>query len=168
MTWGYDVSATEPIPIRRIRNLLFFGFALAASAGYVYRAELSEAVFDSLASNEGAVKRIWFPKSGGRFILRPEHNDPLFLRVGSLRAGAPNSLGVPVSFDLTNLGDANDFPDIAVLMVGTDGWPLRQLLFSPDDYAHDSRFGSQHVELLLQPRLDEHSFTVRVFYTDRP
>jgi hypothetical protein len=149
-------------------NLLFFGFALAASAAYVYRAELSEAVSDSLANNEVAVKRSWSPGSGGKFILRPEHNDALFLRVGSLRAGAPTSLGVPVSFDLTNLGDANDFPNIAVSMVGADGRYLRQLVFSPNDYAHDSRFALQHVELFLQPRPNEHSFTIKVFYGDRP
>lgn len=160
--------ATEPIAIKRILNVLFFGVVLAAGAAYVYRAELYDAVLDSLSNNQAAVKRMWSPASGGRFTLRPERNDVLFLRVGSLRAGLPTSLGVPVSFDLTNLGDANDFPNIAVQMAGPDGRLLRQQMFSPDDYAHDSRFESQHVELFLQPQPNERSFTVTVFYGKRP
>jgi hypothetical protein len=158
------VIATESMLIKRTANLVFLSAALAASAAYVFRAEIVDAVYDSLASNDVAIKRKWSPESGGRFTLRPERNDVAFLRVGALHAGAPTSLGVPVSFDLTNLGDANDFPNIAVVMASAGGRPVRQVVFSPGDYSHDSRFGQQHVELLLQPRPEEHSFTVRVFY----
>jgi hypothetical protein len=154
--------------IKRMSNLLFVSIALAASAGYVYRAEIFDMVYDSLASNEAAIKRKWLPENGGRFMLRPERNDVSFLRIGALRTGAPNSLGVPVSFELTNLGDANDFPNIAVFLVGADGKPVRHLVFSPSEYSHDSQFKQQHVELLVQPRPDEQRFTVQVFYGVRP
>jgi hypothetical protein len=166
-TSDFDVIAAEPMVIKRVAHLLFLAIALAAGAACVFRAELSEALYDSLADNDAAVRRTWSPSSGGKFALRPERNDASLLRVGSLHAGAPTSLGVPVSFDLTNLGDANDFPNIAVVMIGASGTPVREVVFRPSDYSHGSRFGLQHVELLLQPRHDERRFTVRVFYGDR-
>lgn len=160
--------ATESTLIKRSINLLFFGIVLAAAGVYLFRAELAEAVSDGMASNDAAVKRKWLPGDGGKLVLRPERNDPAFLQVGTLRAGAPSSIGVPVSFDLTNLGDANDFPSIAVVMVDAGKRPLRQIVFPPTEYSHDRRFGKQRVELLLQPRPDERSFTVRAFYGDQP
>lgn len=158
--------ATESTVIKQTVNLLFIGLIVSAAAIFVFRAELSDVVFDSLANNEAAAKRRWDPGTGGTFVLRPERNDPLFLQVGGLRTGTATAVGTPVSFNLTNLGDANDFPNIAIVMVGAGGHPLRQIVFSPSEYSHDSRFGRQHVELLIQPRPGEHSFAVRVFYGD--
>jgi hypothetical protein len=158
--------AAESTIVKQAVNLLFIGLVASAAAVFVFRAELSDAIFDSLANNEAAARRNWDPATGGTFVLRPERNDPLFLQVTELRAGIATAAGTPVSFNLTNLGNANDFPNIAIVTIGTDGRPLRQLVFSPKEYAHDSRFGRQHVELLIQPRTGEQSFTVRVFYGD--
>jgi hypothetical protein len=160
--------ATESTVMKRTMNLVFLGVVATAAALFVFRAELTEAAFDALANNEAAAKLKWSPDAGGKFVLRPERNDTLFLQVGALRSGAATSLGVPVSFDLTNLGDANDFPNIAVVMVGAGGQPLRQVVFSPKEYTHQARFEKQHVELMLQPRPGERSFTVRVFYGEQP
>lgn len=160
--------AAESVFARRVSNLFFLGVALAAGTAYVFRAEISDAVFDSLANNEFAIKRKWSPENGGRFVLRSERNDISFLRIAALHVAAPSSLGVPVSFELTNLGDANDFPSIAVVMIGTGGLPARQVVFSPNDYAHDARFERQHVELLLQPHPEERSFKVQAFYEGKP
>lgn len=162
------MAATDTMLIKRIANLFFLAIALLASAVYVCRHELSDAIYDSLASNDSAIKRKWFPKNGGRFILRPAHNDVSFLRVSPLHVGVTTSLGVPVSFDLTNLGDDNDFPTIVVIMTSHIGKPMRRVVFEPSEYAHDSRFGQQHLELLLQPRSGERGFTVQVLYGNPP
>jgi hypothetical protein len=156
--------AVESTLTRKVVNLLFLGVIVAVSAVYLFRAELADAVVDSLSNNDVAAKRRWTPEVGGRFGLRAERNDAAFVQIDALRAGARSSLGVPVSFDLTNLGDANDFPNIAIVMVGAGSKPLRQILFSPRDYPHKERFEKQRVELILQPRPEELRFTVRVFY----
>ena len=160
--------AAEPVLVRRIANLFFLGVILGAGTAYVFRAEISDAVFDSLVNNEAAIKRKWSPETGGRFDLRSERNDISFLRIAALHAAAPTSLGVPVAFELTNLGDANDFPNIAIVMIGAAGLPTRQVVFSPKDYVHYARFERQHVELLLQPHPEERSFKVQLFYEDKP
>jgi hypothetical protein len=160
--------ATESTLVKRAMNLLFLGVLVTATGIYVFRTELADTVSDSFAGNDAAIKRRWLPGTGGKLVLRPERNDEAFLQVGALRSGMPSSIGVPVSFDLINLGDANDFPNIAVVMVGADRRPIRQILFSPADYTHDNRFGHERVELLLQPRAGERSFTVRAFYGERP
>jgi hypothetical protein len=162
------MMASEPTYFKKFFNLLFLAIVVAAAGVYLFRAELSEAVSDAMAKNAAAVKREWAPGSGGVLVLRPEQNDQSLLKVGALRAGAPSSLGVPVSFDLTNLGDANDFPNLAVVMVGADGSARRTIYFTPTDYSHSNRFENERVELLLQPRPDEHRFTIRAFYGDHP
>lgn len=153
---------------KRVISVLFLGVVMTAVVIYIFRAELADAVADKLYTNSAAVRRTWSPGQGGKFTLRPERNDPAFLRVGALHAGRASSLGVPVTFDLTNLGDTNDFPNIAVVMTATGGRPLRQILFSPQDYSHDSQFEKQQVELLIQPRPGESGFAVRVFYGEAP
>lgn len=160
--------ATEPTLIRRAINTLFMGALLAAAAAYAFRAEITDAVTDGLNKNDAAVKRVWEDGVRGRLSLRPQTNDPAFLQVSGLRAGAATQVGVPISFDLTNLGDANDFPNIAVLTVDASGRPLRKILFSPSDYNHGKRFERDRVELLVRPRPDERSFTVQAFYGERP
>lgn len=160
--------ATESTLVKRAMNILFLGAVLAAAGIYVFRAELTDTVSDGFAGNDTAIKRKWLPGTRGKLVLRPERNDAAFLQVGALRSGSPSSIGVPVSFDLINLGDANDFPNIAVVMVGADRRPMRQVLFSPADYTHDSHFEHERVDLLLQPRASERSFTVHAFYGDRP
>jgi hypothetical protein len=159
---------SEPFLAKRVVNILFLGVVTAAVGVYLFRSELADAVSDNLRTNSAALRRTWSPIERGKFVLRPVRNDPAFLRVGALRAGRASSIGVPVTFDLTNLGDSNDFPSIAVLMTGTAGQPLRQILFSPRDYSHASRFEKQPVELFLHPRPEERGFTVRVFYGERP
>jgi hypothetical protein len=159
---------SESILAKRLVNVLFLGVVATAVGIYVFRAELADAVSDNLHTNSAAMRRTWSPGDGGKFVLRPERNDPAFLRVGALHAGRASPIGVPVNFDLTNLGDANDFPNIAVVMTGSGGRQLRQILFSPQDYAHDSRFEKEQIQLLLQPRPEERGFTVRVFYGERP
>jgi hypothetical protein len=159
---------SESILAKRLVNVLFLGVVATAVAIYIFRAELADAVSDSVHTNSAAMRRAWSPGDGGKFVLRPERNDPTFLRVGALHPGRASSIGVPVNFDLTNLGDANDFPNIAVVMTGSGGRQLRQILFSPQDYPHGDRFEKEQIQLILQPRPDERGFTVRVFYGERP
>ncbi|WP_371765513.1 hypothetical protein [Massilia sp.] len=153
---------------KKFVNLLFYGAAAIATTGYVFWTELTDAVTDQLTDRGAVVKRRWDPGLGGQLSLRPERNDTGFLQVSGLKSGARTPFGIPVSFDLTNQGAANDFPNVAVVMVNTSGQALRQILFSPKDYSHGTRFEKEHVELLLQPRGEERSFTVRVFYGERP
>jgi hypothetical protein len=160
--------ATEPTLIRRAMNTLFMGALLCVGAAYVFRAEITDAVTDGLGKNDAAVKRKWEEGIRGKLSLRPQSNDPAFLQVTGLRSGAATQAGVPISFDLTNLGDANDFPNIAVLTVDAAGRPLRQILFSPADYNHGRRFEKERVELLVRPRHEERSFTVQGFYGEHP
>ena len=159
---------TESTLVKRAMNMLFLGAVLAATGIYVFRAELADTVSDGFAADDAAIKRKWLPGTRGKLVLRPERNDAAFLQVGALRSGSPSSIGVPVFFDLINLGDANDFPNIAVVMVGADRRPVRQVIFSPADYTHDSQFEHERIELLLQPRGNERSFTVHAFYGERP
>jgi len=160
--------ATEPTLMRRAINTLFLVVVLTVSVACVFRAEITDAVTDSLARNDAAIKRKWEEGISGRLSLRPQTNDPAFLQVTGLQSGAAMLAGVPISFDLTNLGDANDFPNIAVSMADAAGRPLRQILFSPADYTHGRRFEKERVELLLRPRPEERHFTVQAFYGDRP
>lgn len=160
--------ATEPTLIRRAVNTLFVGALLCIGTAYVFRAEITDAVTDSLSKNEAAVKRTWQEGLRGGLSLRPQTNDPAFLQITGLHSGAATQLGVPISFDLTNLGDANDFPNLAVLTVDGGGRPLRQILFSPADYNHGKRFERERVELLVRPRPEERKFTVQAFYGERP
>jgi hypothetical protein len=153
---------------KRFVSLLFYGAAAVASTGYVFWHELTDAVTDQLTACDTVVKRRWDRALGGHLSLRPERNDPAFLQVTSLKAGARTPFGIPVSFDLTNQSAANDFPNVAAVMVSSNGQALRQILFSPKDYSHGTRFENEHIELLLQPRGDERSFTIRVFYGERP
>jgi len=160
--------ANESSLVKRAVNTLILCAVFMALGIYVFRTEIADTALDSFAGNDTAMKRKWLPGTHGKLVLRPERNDEAFLRVGALRSGSPSSIGVPVSFDLVNLGDANDFPNIAVVMVGADGRPIRQVLFSPADYTHDSQFEHERIELLLQPRASERSFTVHAFYGERP
>lgn len=158
------MRVSESGVMRRFIQLVILSLVASVVLMAVFRAELSEALYDSLTNNTGAVKRTWSREMGGALALRPERNDPLFLRVDGLRAGVPSTLGVPVSFELANFGEANDFPNIAVSMAGADGRPLRRIVYSPQDYSHSHRFEKQHVELVLQPGPREVRFTVQVFY----
>jgi hypothetical protein len=156
--------ATESSGVKKVINLLFVSAVLAIVVAYVFRAELSEAVSDAILDNPAAVKRPWSRDMGGRFSLRPGRNDAALLKVGALRLGQSTSMGVPIAFDLTNLGDANDYPSVGVIMLDANRRALRQVIFSAKDYQHEGRFQTHRVELLLQPRPEERSFTVRAFY----
>lgn len=160
--------ATESTLVKHAFNILILGAVLMAVGVYVFRTELADTALDGFAGNDAAIKRRWLPGTRGKLVLRPERNDEAFLQVGALRSGSPSSIGVPVSFDLINLGDANDFPNIAMVMVGGDRRPIRQILFSPADYTHDNQFEHERIELLVQPRAGERSFTVHPFYGNRP
>lgn len=159
--------STESTLLKRLVNILFVGIGIAAAGVYTFRAELSDTLTDALQARDGAVKRVWSAETSGPMTLRPERNDDRLLKVGALHAGAPSSIGIPVSFELTNLGDANDFPNVAVVMIGAGGCETREVVFKPADYTHPSKFDTHSIELLLHPRGDERSFTVRVFYGDR-
>lgn len=159
--------STESSLLKRLINILFLGIGVATAAVYTFRAELSDTLTDALQARDGAVKRVWSPETPGSMALRPERNDDRLLKVGALHAGTPSSIGIPVSFELTNLGDANDFPNVAVVMIGAAGRETREVVFTPADYTHSSKFETQSIELLLHPRGEERSFTVRVFYGDR-
>lgn len=162
------MMATEPTLIRRSINTLLVGALFAIAVAYVFRAEITDVVTDGLSSNDAAAKRVWVGGLRGRMSLRPQTNDPAFLQITGLRAGAATQVGVPISFDLTNLGDANDFPNIAVVTVDSNSRSLRKILFSPRDYNHSKRFERERIELLVRPLPGERSFTVHAFYGDRP
>jgi hypothetical protein len=156
---------TEPTLIKRLANLLFIGIVLAAIGVFIFRSELTEGVSDAMNDNNAmAIKRRWQPNVEGKFTLRTERDDAAFLQVTNLRSGAPTTIGVPISFDLTNLGDANGFPSLAVFMVDAAGQKTRQVDFQPNDYPHSSRFEKERIELVLRPAQHETSFTVHAYY----
>jgi hypothetical protein len=158
---------SEPTLFKRLANLLFMAVVLTAVGVFIFRSELTDAITDALNDNNGmAAKRRWDSSIQGKFTLRPERDDRAFLQVSDLRSGAATAIGVPVTFTLTNLGDANGFPSLAVVMVDANGRATRQVDFSPTDYTHASRFEKEQIQLVLRPLASEKSFTVHAYYGD--
>lgn len=154
--------------VRRSYHLVALGVMAAVLVAFAFRAEISDAVADRFDASNAGVRRTWVEGTVGRLNLRPQRDDPAFLLIQGLRVGSASSAGVSISFDLLNLGLANAYPNLAVSMVGANGDPVRQILFSPMDYGHGKRFEKERIDLLVQPRSGELRFTVRAFYGDRP
>lgn len=159
--------STESTFFRKIVSLAILTVILGVSIAFVFRPEINDAIVDRFALSENAAAHKWSKGVGGKVTLRPESNDSAFVRVANLRSGTPSRFGVPVSFDLINLGAMNDYPDIGVVMMGMRG-PTRETVYSPQQYAHGKKFEQERIELFLNPKPEETSFTVRAFYQERP
>lgn len=159
-------------PSKKIAEAAFITLAVTASIAAVFWSEILDAIGDSLNTSKTAVEtRVddeQFRTRRGGFELRPLRNDIELIQVSELRASTPTAVGVPVSFMLTNAGGANDFPSIRVHLTSASGRKMRAIDFRPSEYAHERRFDTQKVELLLSRQPGESGFTVEPYYGAHP
>lgn len=157
----------ESTIFRKLVSIAILAVILSVGFAFAFRSEINDAIVDRFAQSESAAVVKWSRGIRGTVTLRPESNDAAFLRVANLRSGTPSRFGIPVSFDLINLGAMNDYPDLGIVMVGANG-PTRQMTYPSQQYAHGTKFEQERIEIFLQPRPGEYSFTVRAFYQGRP
>lgn len=161
---------SDSLLLKEIVAFLILAAAGVVTAFYVFRADVTETLSDTLGNNQFAAKRaLTDAEAGGNlaYELRPERNDVRFLHVGKLKSGATTSIGTPIEFLLTNQGESNDFPSIKVVFVNSSGNTVREQIFSPTDYHHADRFETEDVQLLASPNPGETGFTVQPFYAAR-
>lgn len=161
--------ATEPVVAKKFATLVILIAAVGMASVYAFRAELSEAFLDGLSANPLAIRRT---ATAGELpdnpvlLLRPNQNDIEFVRVSGLKAGPATAAGNSVGFTLTNTGDNNGFPSIRLYLTNRVGKPMREIIFSPADYQHPDRFEQFDVQLMVQLRQGETSFTVKPFFQE--
>jgi len=94
------------------------------------------------------------------------HNNIDRIQVADLQVVDHSESTATLSFRLTNQASENDFPSLRVTTLSQTGAKLRTLVFGSADYAHGSDFSSETVELHLETKPGDASFSVSAFYKD--
>lgn len=149
--------------------LLIIGLTLVAIF-FVFRAEFVNGLTDTVNSNQFAIKGTLSDSAiihNDHFILRPERNDSGFIQVSNFTSGTPSSLGTPINFEMTNVGDSNDFPNIKVFLVNYSGKIVRIVKFGSNDYQHSDKFEIEKIQVLISLNPGETKFTVQPYYEQK-
>lgn len=164
--------SSENSPSKSVAETAFVVFAVMFAVGAVFWDQILDSVGDSLNTSKSVVVTsiddVQFLTRRKGFELRSMRDDIELVKVSDLKAAAPTSVGVPVSFVLTNTGGANEFPSIRIYLTSITGRRVRAIDFRPTDYAHDKRFEVQKVDLLLSRQGGETGFTVEPYYGVAP
>ncbi len=95
-----------------------------------------------------------------------EHNNLAQIQVDGLKIIRRTESAVTISVRIASTVTGNDYPGLRVVVQSRSGSKLRAIEFGATEYSHASEFKSETVELPIQIKPGDASFTVSAFYND--
>jgi hypothetical protein len=95
-----------------------------------------------------------------------EHNNIAQIQVDALKIVGRTESAVTISVRIASASSGNDFPGLRVAVLSGSGAKLRTVEFGSTEYTHGDVFKSETVELPMQIKSGDASFTVSAFYKD--
>lgn len=158
-----------PVWIRFVIYIFSFCMVIGIAMCVVFFHELYEYSRDKLINSDDDISSLTRLNNDSNykingFVFYIDHNNIKKVKVSNLSSEAISSSILKVKFDLENLGGKNDFPNIDIIILDDKQKVSRTVPYTNVDYIHSEEFKKQTINIDLQIKNGESSFTVKPFY----
>tara|TARA_B100001105_G_C22362456_1_gene430985 strand:+ start:104 stop:595 length:492 start_codon:yes stop_codon:yes gene_type:complete len=160
----------DPLGLKGVMSLIGLFLLIICGVCVVYRAELMESIQSNINPFKAEHVRVLRSSDSSAlrgYELRPLRNDIGLVSVERLVLEKQPSGRVQLTFQMTNAGGTNDYPNIKVTWRRGD-LITRTETFAPKDYSPSGRFTSMKVILPTAPAAGDTGATVDPFYGESP